>query len=130
VAYPYESSVDVVAADASPVKEGVRAVGAQMDLNLRHNEMRPHRAFRDLQPECPAGHAIVFPTSRLWKCGQRSRVADRPREEQKQKKRTDYVLSKSDNLIRYRQRLSGFSRIGASASAGRGKLKTVQNSHR
>jgi hypothetical protein len=59
VAYPYESSVDVVAADASPVKEGVRAVGAQVDLDLRHDEVRPHRALRDLRLERPAGRAIV-----------------------------------------------------------------------
>jgi hypothetical protein len=56
-----DRSVLVVAADAArPVKEGVRAVGIDMDLDPRLDEMRAHRAFRDLQLERPVGDAIVI----------------------------------------------------------------------
>ena len=55
-----ERSLLVVAADASgPVKEGVRAVGIDMHLDPRLNEVRPHRALRDLQLQRPVGHAVV-----------------------------------------------------------------------
>ena len=55
-----ERSVLVVAADASgSVEEGVGAVGIDMDLDPRLDEMRAHRAFRDLQLERPVGDAIV-----------------------------------------------------------------------
>jgi hypothetical protein len=84
----FESSVGVVAADASPVKEGVRAGGAQVDLDLRNDEMRPHRAFQDLRLECPAGHAIVvsgLTSVDVWATLTRCRPSHK--EEQKQKKR-------------------------------------------
>jgi hypothetical protein len=84
----FESSVGVVAADASPGKEGVRAVGAQVDLDLRHDEVRPHRAFQDLRLDLPAGHAIVVsgltPVD-VWAAVRRCRLSHK--EEQKQKKR-------------------------------------------
>ena len=55
-----EPSFVVVAADAAgPVEEGVRAVGVDVDLDPRPDEMRAHRAFRDLQLERPVGDAIV-----------------------------------------------------------------------
>jgi hypothetical protein len=40
----------------------------------------------------------------LWKCGQGIRLAHSPTAEQNQKKRTNHVLPKPDNFIRYRQR--------------------------
>ena len=55
-----DGSVLVVAADASwPMEEGVGAVGIGMDLDPRLDEMRPHRAFGNLQPQRAVGHAIV-----------------------------------------------------------------------
>jgi hypothetical protein len=39
----------------------------------------------------------------LWKCGQGIRLAHSPSAEQNQKKRTNHVLPKPDNFIRYRQ---------------------------
>ena len=55
-----ERSVGVVAADASrPMKDGVGAVGVDVDLDLRLDEMRPQRAWWDLQFQRPVGHAIV-----------------------------------------------------------------------
>ena len=42
------------------MEEGVRAVGVDVDLDPRPDEMRPHRALRDLELECPAGDAIVM----------------------------------------------------------------------
>ena len=45
----------VVAADASwPVKDGVGAVGIDMHLDPRLDEMGAHRALRDLQLQGPA----------------------------------------------------------------------------
>ena len=35
------------------------AVGIDVDLDPRLDEVRPQRAFRDLQLERPVGHAIV-----------------------------------------------------------------------
>jgi hypothetical protein len=56
----FQSSVRVVAADASgPVEEGVGAVEIDVDLDPRRDEMRPHRAFRNLQFQRAVGHAIV-----------------------------------------------------------------------
>jgi hypothetical protein len=50
----------VVAADASwSVKDGVGTVGIDMDLDPRPDEMRTHRALRDLQLQGPVGDAIV-----------------------------------------------------------------------
>jgi hypothetical protein len=40
------------------VEEGVRAVGIDMHLDPRLDEMRPHRTLRDLQFQCPVGDAI------------------------------------------------------------------------
>src|SRR5271168_1225033 len=55
-----DHSVLVVAADASgSVKDGVGAVGVDVDLDARLDEVRAHRAFRDLQLERPGGDAIV-----------------------------------------------------------------------
>ena len=55
-----EGAVGVVAADAArPVKDGVRAVGIDVDLDPRLDQMGPHRALRDLQLERPVGDAIV-----------------------------------------------------------------------
>ena len=55
-----DRSVLVVAADAAgSVEEGVRAVGIDVDLDPRLDEMRPQPAWRDLQLERPVGHAIV-----------------------------------------------------------------------
>ena len=55
-----EPSVLVVAADAArPVKEGVRAVGIDMHLDPRLDEMGAHRALRNLQFQRPVGDAIV-----------------------------------------------------------------------
>src|SRR5271163_3822891 len=54
----FQSSVRVVAADASwSVKDGVGAVGIDMDADARLDEMRPHRAFGDLELERPVGDA-------------------------------------------------------------------------
>src|SRR6202020_753485 len=51
----------VVAADAArPVKEGVRAVGIDMHLDPRLDEMRAHRGLGDLQFQRPVGDAIVM----------------------------------------------------------------------
>ena len=56
-----DRSVLVVAADASgPVKDGVGAVGADVDLDPRPDKMGPHRALRDLDLERPVGDAIVM----------------------------------------------------------------------
>ena len=41
------------------MEEGVRAVGIDAHLDPRLDEMRAHRAFRDLQLERPVGDAIV-----------------------------------------------------------------------
>ena len=41
------------------MKDGVRAVGIDVDLDPRLDEMGPHRAFGDLQFERPVGDAIV-----------------------------------------------------------------------
>ncbi len=55
-----DRSLVIVAADASgPMKDGVRSVGIDVDLDPRLDEVRPHRALRDLQLERPVGHAIV-----------------------------------------------------------------------
>jgi hypothetical protein len=55
-----ERSIGVVAADASgPMKESVRAVGIDMRLDPRFDEMGPHRAFGDLQFQRSVGDAIV-----------------------------------------------------------------------
>jgi hypothetical protein len=55
-----ELSFVVVAADAArSVKEGVGAVGIDMDLDPRLDEVRAHRALRDLQLQGPVGDAIV-----------------------------------------------------------------------
>jgi hypothetical protein len=56
----FDGSVLVVAADAAgSVEEGVRAVGVDLDLDPRLNEVRAHWAFGDLQFQCSVGHAIV-----------------------------------------------------------------------
>src|SRR5271154_5755296 len=56
-----ELSFFVVAADASgPVKDGVGAVGVEVDLDPRLDEMGPHRALRDLELERAVGDAIVM----------------------------------------------------------------------
>ena len=45
-----DRSVLVVASDAArPVEDGVRAVGIDVDLDPRLDEMGPHRALRDLE---------------------------------------------------------------------------------
>ncbi len=55
-----ERSVGVVAADAARAEEeGVRAIGIDVHLDPRLDEMGPHRAFRDLQLERAVGDAIV-----------------------------------------------------------------------
>ena len=57
----FDRSVFVVAADAArPMKEGVGAVGIDVDLDPRLDEMGAHRAWRDLQFERAVGHAIVM----------------------------------------------------------------------
>ena len=54
-------SLVVVSADASwPVKDGVGAVGVDVDFDPRLDEMRPHRALRDLQLQRAVGDAIVM----------------------------------------------------------------------
>src|SRR5271166_1119677 len=51
----------VVAADASgAVKDGVRSVGIDVDLDPRLDEVRAHRAFRYLQLQRAVGDAIVM----------------------------------------------------------------------
>ena len=56
----FDRSLFVVAANAArPMEEGVGAIGIVMDLDPRLDEMRPHRAFRDLQLQRSVGHAIV-----------------------------------------------------------------------
>jgi hypothetical protein len=56
-----ERSFFVVAADASgPVEDGVGAVGVDVDLDPRLDEMRAHRALRDLELERAVGDAIVM----------------------------------------------------------------------
>src|ERR1700676_1566427 len=55
-----ERSFLVVAADAArSMKDGVGAVGVDVDLDPRLDEMRPHRALRDLEL-CAGGDAIVM----------------------------------------------------------------------
>src|SRR5271154_3587709 len=55
-----DGSVLVVAADAAgSVEEGGRAVGVDVDLDPRLDEVGSHRAFGDLELESPVGHAIV-----------------------------------------------------------------------
>ena len=57
----FDPAFVVVAADAArPVKESVRAVGIDMDLDPRLDEMGAHRAFWDLQLERPVRDAIVI----------------------------------------------------------------------
>ena len=41
------------------MKDGVRAVRIKVDFDPRLDEVRPHRAFRDLQFERPKRHAVV-----------------------------------------------------------------------
>src|ERR1700733_1238439 len=56
-----ESSLLVVAADAArSMEDGVGAVGVDVDLDPRPDEMGPHRALRDLELESPVGDAIVM----------------------------------------------------------------------
>ena len=56
-----ERSVLVVASDAPrPVEDGVGAVGIDVDLDPRLDEMRAHWAFWDLELERPVGDAIVL----------------------------------------------------------------------
>jgi len=56
-----ERSFLVVAADAArSMKDGVGAVGVDVDLDPRLDEMRPHRALRDLELQCAVGDAIVM----------------------------------------------------------------------
>ena len=56
-----ERSFFVVAADAArSMKEGVGAVGIDVDLDPRLDEMGAHRAWRDLQFEGAVGDAIVM----------------------------------------------------------------------
>ena len=55
-----DRSVLVISADAAgSVEEGVRAVGVDVDLDPRLDEVGPHQAFGDLQFQRPVGHAIV-----------------------------------------------------------------------
>src|ERR1700760_3793876 len=55
-----DRSVLVIAADAAgSMEEGVRAVGIDVDLDPRLDEVRAHRAFGDLELEHPVGDAIV-----------------------------------------------------------------------
>src|ERR1700683_2753110 len=56
-----ERSFLVVAADAArSMKDSVGAVGVDVDLDPRLDEMRPHRALRDLELERAVGDAIVL----------------------------------------------------------------------
>src|SRR5882757_5518394 len=53
-----DRSVLIVAADAAgPMEEGVGAVGVDVDLDPRLDEVGPHRAFGDLQ-FCSSWHLI------------------------------------------------------------------------
>src|SRR6202050_4817886 len=55
-----ERSFLVVAADAArPVKDGVGAVGVDVDLDPRLDEMGTHRALRDLELQRAVGDEIV-----------------------------------------------------------------------
>jgi hypothetical protein len=55
-----DRSVLVISADAAgSMEEGVGAVGVDVDLDPRLDEVGPHRAFGDLQFQRPVGHAIV-----------------------------------------------------------------------
>jgi hypothetical protein len=54
----------------------------------------------------------------LWKCGQGIRPAHSPTAEQNQKKRTNHVLPKPDNFIRYRQTMCATDNVRAKAPAG------------
>ena len=55
-----EPSFLVVAADASgPVEDGVGAVGIEMDLDPRLDEVRPHRTFPDLEAADQIGNQGV-----------------------------------------------------------------------
>ena len=55
-----EGAIGVVAANASwSVEDGVRAVGIDADLGPRPDEVRAHRALRDLQFQRLVGDAIV-----------------------------------------------------------------------
>ena len=55
-----DRSLLVVPADAPrPVEQGVGAVGVDVDLDLRFDEVRTQRAFWDLQFERTVGHAVV-----------------------------------------------------------------------
>jgi hypothetical protein len=55
-----DRSVLVISADAAgSVEDGVRAVGIDVDLDPRLDEVGPHRAFGDLQFQRPVGDAIV-----------------------------------------------------------------------
>jgi hypothetical protein len=49
----------------------------------------------------------------LWKWGQGIRLAHSPTAEQNQKKRTNHLLPKPDNFIRYRQGISRSSELGS-----------------
>src|SRR5580698_8412228 len=56
-----DHSVLVISADAAgSVEECVGAVGVDVDLDPRLDEMGPHRAFGDLQFQRSVGHAIVL----------------------------------------------------------------------
>ena len=56
----FEASFGVVPADAArPVEEGMRAVGVDVNLDPRPDEMGSHRAFGDLQFQRAVGDAIV-----------------------------------------------------------------------
>ena len=55
-----DRSVLVISADAAgSVEEGVGAVGVDVDLDPRPDEVGPQRDFGDLQFQRPVGHAIV-----------------------------------------------------------------------
>jgi len=55
-----DRSVLIISADAAgSVEDGVRAVGIDVDLDPRLDEVGPHRAFGDLQFQRPVGDAIV-----------------------------------------------------------------------
>jgi len=55
-----DRSVLVISADAAgSMEEGVGAVGVDVDLDPRLDEMRPRRTLWDLQFQRPVGHAIV-----------------------------------------------------------------------
>jgi len=55
-----DRSVLVMSAEAAgSVEAGVGAVGVDVDLDPRLDEVGPQRAFGDLQFQRPVGHAIV-----------------------------------------------------------------------